>query len=203
MTDLERLIRQIADNLSADPARARQPLTVADLRDSIVPYRANRKALQLESSEDYELALMQLCAGEDGFARMEAEEIGKQFADELGSPNPDLSLLRQHETALLTLDSDRLHTIMTRDPHRAFAPPAPAEIPQSTPRPKERSPQLATPAAPSRCGRCRADLPVGRVVNFCPQCGYDQRKGFCPQCNAPLEAQWRHCVSCGTTIPRS
>jgi Double zinc ribbon len=203
MTDLERLIRQIADNLSADPARAGQPLTVAALRDSVVPYRANRKALQLESSEDYELALMQLCAGEGGFARMEAEEIGKQFADELGSPNPDLSLLRQHETALLTLDARRLHAIMTRDPHRAFAPPAPVEIPERSPRPKERPPQLATPATPSQCGRCRADLPVGRVVNFCPQCGYDQRRGFCPQCNTPLEAQWRHCVSCGTTLPRS
>ena len=202
MTDLERLIRQIADNLSADPGRARQPLTVAELRDSIVPYRANRKALQLESSEDYELALMQLCAGERGFARMEAEEVGKQFADELGSPNPDLSLLRQHETALLTLDARRLHAIMTRDPHRAFAPPAPVEIPES-PSPDEPPPQAAAPVVPARCGRCRSDLPVGRVVNFCPQCGYDQRRGFCPQCNAPLETQWRHCVSCGTTLPRS
>ena len=203
MTDLERLIRQIADNLSGDPTRAGQPLMVAELRDSIVPYRANRKALQLESSEDYELALMQLCAGEGGFARMDAEDIGKQFADELGSPNPDLSLLRQHEKALLTLDARRLHAIMTRDPHRAFAPPAPVAIPESTPRPEERLPQVAAPAVPARCSRCRADLPGGRVVNFCPQCGYDQRRGYCPQCNAPLEAQWRHCVSCGTTLQRS
>jgi hypothetical protein len=203
MTDLERLIRQIADNLSADPARARQPLTVAQLRDSIVPYRANRKALQLESSEDYELALMQLCAGEGGFARMEAEKIGQQFAAELGSPNPDLSMLRQHEEALLTLDAGRLHAVMTRDPHRAFAPPAPIEISEPPPRPDKPPPQVATPAAPTRCGRCRADLPVGRVVNFCPQCGYDQRRGYCPQCNAPLDPQWRHCVSCGTTLQRS
>jgi Double zinc ribbon len=203
VTDLERLIRQIADNLSGDPARARQPITVEDLRDSIVPYRANRKALQLESSEDYELALMQLCAGEGGFACMEAGDIGKRFADELGSPNPDLSLLRQHEKALVILDTRRLHAIMTRDPHRGFAPPAQVEIPKSPPRPKERPPQAATAAAPARCGRCRADLPAGRVVNFCPQCGYDQRRGYCPQCNAPLEPQWRHCVSCGTTLQRS
>ena len=67
MTDLERLVRQLVDNLSAiDPARLQQPVTLADIRDTIVPYRATRRALQLESSEDYELALMRLCAGEGG-----------------------------------------------------------------------------------------------------------------------------------------
>src|SRR5512133_2722292 len=106
MTDLERLVRQLVDNLSTiDPARLRQPVTLADIRETIVPYRANRRALQLESSEDYELALMRLCAGEGGFARTEAEEIAKEFADELASPNPDLTLIRRREKAVLILDS--------------------------------------------------------------------------------------------------
>ena len=59
MTDLERLFRQLVLNLRAtDPARLRRPLELADIRDGILPYRANRRALQLETSEDYEVALM-------------------------------------------------------------------------------------------------------------------------------------------------
>jgi predicted amidophosphoribosyltransferase len=41
------------------------------------------------------------------------------------------------------------------------------------------------------------------VVNFCPHCGYDVRKGQCPQCNAELEPAWRHCISCGHALNRA
>jgi hypothetical protein len=200
MTDLERLVRQLVDNLSTiDPARLRQPVTLADIRETIVPYRANRRALQLESSEDYELALMRLCAGEGGFARTEAEEIAKEFADELASPNPDLTLIRRREKAVLILDSRAL-TQASNDPHQAFVPRAAVDRRKEEPQAPKKAVQVATKPSPTRCGRCRADLPVGRAVNFCPHCGYDLRRGFCPQCNAALEPEWRHCVSCGTTL---
>jgi hypothetical protein len=201
MTDLERLVRQLAKNLSAmDPARLRQPITLADIRDTIVPYRANRRALQLESSEDYELALMRLCAGEGGFARTEAGEIGNEFADELASPNPDLSLIQRREKAVVMLDT-RAVTQATNDPHQAFAPRSPVDRRKEKPRAPKKAVQDATQPLSTRCARCRADLPAGRVV--CPQCGYDLRRGYCPQCNAALEPEWRHCVSCGTTLPVS
>jgi Double zinc ribbon len=200
MTDLERLVRQLVDNLSAiDPARLRQPVTLADVRDTIVPYRANRRVLQLESSEDYELVLMRLCAGEGGFAHTESEEIAREFADEVASPNPDLSLLQRREKAVLTLNARALPQAAS-DPHRAFAPRAPVDRRKKNPQAPKPAVQDATQSPPTRCRRCRADLPVGRVVNFCPQCGYELRRGFCPQCNAELQPGWRHCVSCGTTL---
>jgi Double zinc ribbon len=200
MTDLERLVRQLVENLSAiGPAHMRQPVTLADIRDTIVPYRANRRALQLESSEDYEMALMQLCAGEGGFVRAEAEEIAKEFADEVASSNPDLTLIQRREKAVLVLDFRAL-TQATKDPHQAFVPLATVDRRKGKPQAPKKAVQDATQPLPSRCDRCRADLPVGRVVNFCPQCGYDLRRGYCPQCNAALEPQWRHCVSCGTTL---
>lgn len=200
MTDLERLVRQLVDNLSAlDPARLRQPVTLADIRDTIVPYRASRRALKLESSEDYELALMRLCAGEGGFARTESEEIAKEFAGELASPNPDLTLIQRREKAVLRLDARAL-TQVTNDPHQAFVPRAPVDRRKEKPRAPKKAVQDAKQPEPSRCARCRGDLPVGRVVNFCPQCGYDLRRGYCPQCNAALEPEWKHCVSCGTTL---
>jgi hypothetical protein len=202
MTDLERLVRQLVDNLSAtDPARLRQSLTLADIRDTIVPYRANRRALQLESSEDYELALMRLCAGEGGFARAEAEEIAQEFAAEVASSNPDLTLIRRREKAVLMLDSRAL-TQAAKDPHQAFVPRAAVDRRKGKPQAPKKAVQDATQPLPSRCARCRTDLPVGRVVNFCPQCGYDLRRGYCPQCNTALEPEWRHCVSCGTSLSR-
>jgi double zinc ribbon protein len=200
MTDLERLVHRIVNNVSAsDPARLRRPVTLAELRDTIVPYRANRRALELETSEDYELVLLRFCAGEGGFARMQDREIGKEFADELQSPNPDLALLRRHEDAALNLDDRALQSVVSRDPHHSFAPREAVTAKDVAAKRRTKSPD-AQPTTPAKCLRCRDDLPRGRVVNFCPHCGYDVRKGQCPQCNAELEPAWRHCISCGHTL---
>jgi hypothetical protein len=209
VTDLERLLQQIVQNLGMmEPARVRQPFTVSELMTSIVPYRTTRRTLQMETSEDYELAIMRLCAGEGGFARIEPEEIGLLFQEEVRSSNPDLSLLRQHDKAALRLNPHSVEQVSTHDPHQAFAPrppvqPAPSAAASRTTPSKRREPvQDATGAAPTRCGRCRSDLPSGRVANFCPHCGFDLRRGYCPQCNAELEPEWRHCVSCGHSLAR-
>ena len=204
VAELERLFRLIVANLSAtDPSRLRLPLPLGDLRNSIVPYRANRRALQLESSEDYELALMCLAAGMGGFAQTEPEDIQAAFATEIDSPNPDLTLVQQHEHATLTLNPRAVAVITTpTDPHLSFAPPQPVEIPAKAAPKKRRAVQDAKPTSPSQCSRCRGHLPSGRVVNFCPECGFDLRRAYCPQCNTELEPEWRHCVSCGLSLSR-
>jgi hypothetical protein len=104
----------------------------------------------------------------------------------------------------LTLDPDAVARIASPpDPHRAFVPPAPPPVQPKSPPPPKLAVQDATPPSPSRCGRCRNALPAGRTVNFCPECGYDLRRGYCPQCNAELEPDWRHCVSCGQALSRT
>jgi hypothetical protein len=205
VNDLERIFHQIVVNLSAtEPARLNRPLPLAEIRDSVVPYRANRRALQMESSEDYEIALMRLCAGEGGFARTDPEEAQAEFASELGSPNPDLTLIQRHEKALLSLDEDALARAMDSNPHRAFAPSESVEErPTGRKSPKPAAVPRTAESESSLCRRCGSTLPVGRVVNFCPQCGENLTRRVCPQCNAKLEAEWRHCVSCGTTLGRS
>lgn len=202
MTDLERLFRQLVTNLSAmNPSRLREPLVLREIRDIVVPYRANRRALELESSEDYELALMSLCAGTGGYARTEPESIRAAFAEEIESPNPDLTLLQQHEHVTLTLDPAAVLLIVTPpDPHQGFAPPVAVETrPEPPPKPRP-APQDADRPKLGQCGRCRGAIPAGRAVNFCPDCGYDLRRGHCPQCNAELDPEWRHCVSCGHAL---
>ncbi|HEX6558167.1 MAG TPA: zinc ribbon domain-containing protein [Longimicrobiales bacterium] len=47
------------------------------------------------------------------------------------------------------------------------------------------------------CGFCGADLPGGRIINFCPFCGTDQSQQPCPSCGEMLDPLWRYCISCG------
>jgi hypothetical protein len=189
VTDLERLFLQLVRNLtSIDPGRLRQPLPLGDIYHSIVPYRAYRRALQLESSEDYELVLMQLCAGEGGFARIEPDEAGTEFAAEIQSPNPDLTIIHRHEKAVICLDPAAVAKALDRNPELAFAPKEHVE------------PAIRKTDSPERCFRCGAGLPLGRVVKFCPQCGQNLARARCRECKTELEPGWRHCVACGAAV---
>lgn len=211
MTDLERFFRQIVRNLAAaDPARLHRPLPLADIRGTIVPYRGNRRALQLETSEDYELVLMRLCAGEGGFARTEPEEIRAAFAAEIRSPNPDLTIVERHENAVVSLEAKPLALALDPAPELAFAPPdnlfqgdrdeepvAPLlDLPSFEP--LETVPE--TNPVGGRCAHCGDVLPSGRTVNFCPHCGQPQALTHCPECGTDVEPGWRHCVNCGATV---
>ncbi len=200
VTDLERFFRQIVRNLAAsDPARLHRPLPLSDLRESIIPYRANRRALQLESSEDYELLVMQLCAGEGGFATTEPEDVRGLFVAELRSSNPDLEILQLHGNAVVRLETKAVAEVLDRKPELAFAPP-------------EHSSELE-PMAPgsaaaepnsnrflSHCALCGGVLPAGRVINFCPHCGGHHIPARCLACQSEVEPGWMHCISCGAAL---
>jgi predicted RNA-binding Zn-ribbon protein involved in translation (DUF1610 family) len=202
VTDVERFFRQIVRNLSAiDPARLRQPLPLSELRNHIVPYRTNRRPLELESSEDYELVLMRLCAGEGGFARTEPADVRAEFEIEVSSSNPDLSILRRHENAVVCLEARPLAGALDPRPDLSFAPPD-----QRAALVESLSSQIEPPREPApqpvrlQCSHCGGELPLDRSVNFCPQCGQSQALTHCPVCQGEVEAGWRHCVTCGYRI---
>jgi hypothetical protein len=205
--DLERLFRQIVLNLAArDAGGLRRALTLAEIRDSVVPYRANRRALGIESSEDYELALLRLCAGEAGLARTVPAEAQTELAAELGRSHPDLTILQQHETATIRLDPAAVDKVLDPQPELRFAPRHSAISPdQKTPRKRSRTkPEIQPAVTPvSCCGRCGGTLPGGRVVNFCPQCGQNLATRHCPECDTELEVTWKHCVNCGVPVSPS
>src|SRR6185436_67493 len=53
VSDLERFFRRLVTNLaSSDPARLHRPLPLTEVYQSIMPYRTNRRALGLDTSED-------------------------------------------------------------------------------------------------------------------------------------------------------
>jgi hypothetical protein len=185
VSDLERLFNQIVLNLAArDPALLRRPIPLAEIRDSIVPYRANRRALLLESSEDYELALMRLCAGEGGFAHTDPTEVQDAFASEVKGPNPDLTLIQAHDQAVVRLDPGAVASALGQRTGSSYAPEEHAWYSELTPPasvaiPEQPSPQAhGTPPESARrddgiarCNRCGGGLPVSRLLNFCPHCG--------------------------------
>ncbi len=109
MTDVERFFRRLVANLAAsDPARLHHPIPLDDIQQSIIPYRANRRALDVETSEDYEMVLLRLCAGEGDLVRTEPEEVRTEFAAEVESANPDLDVLRRFEGVVVSLRSEPL-----------------------------------------------------------------------------------------------
>jgi hypothetical protein len=218
VTDLERLFRRLVRNLAGiEPARLHQPLPLADIYQSIVPYRSNRRSLQLESSEDYELVLLRLAAGEGGFVRTEPEEARKKLAAEVASTNPDLTLLRRIENVFLTLRSEPLAYALGPEPEPADPPPVdarqapvplmPPELPELLePDELPELPELPElePTAPQEmvphCLYCGGTLPGHRTVTFCPHCGQRQGPATCPACHSEVEPGWRHCVSCGSAL---
>lgn len=213
MEDLSRFFRQMVRNLAAtDPARLRRPLPLGEIRGTILPYRANRRALRLETSEDYELVLIRLCAGEGGFARTEPDDVHAEFAAEALSSNPDLTIVHRHENAVVILNQEQLARAL--DPaqelafapsDQRFAPPAPREparVPDPPAAAREVSKPQSGPLPPAICRTCSGELPPGRSVKFCPHCGESQALTHCPECQTELEPTWRHCVACGAAVGR-
>lgn len=146
MTDLERLFRRLVHVLSAaDPARLRAPIAIGELRGTLLPYRANRRAVQIESSEDYELALLRLCAGEAGFAETSPLEARQQIQREVASPNPDLDLLRRVADATLSLSPTWVTQVQT-EASAVIVPAAEVVSPPLAPAPAPPTP--APTAAP-------------------------------------------------------
>ena len=136
MTDVERFFRRLVSNLAAsDPARLRRPVPLDDILRDILPYRANRRALQLDTSEDYELVLLRLCAGEGSLVRTEPEEARARFAQEIDSPNPDLEVLHSFEHVRLTIRPEPLGWALAPEPEPIYAPPGRGAEPEDEPEP--------------------------------------------------------------------
>ncbi len=231
MTDLERFFRRLVDNLIAiDPARLHRPIELGDIVQTVVPYRTNRRALELESNEDYDMVLLRLCAGEGGFVRTDPEDLQESFQAQASSPNPDFDILQRLSSASLVLATEQLAYALGPEPGASYAPPDDEDL-DTEPEPRAITPSFDAvrwprptiepvvpydladedAAAPAirpaeragRCSYCGGSLPSGRPVNFCPHCGESQSYVRCPSCQAEVELGWKHCVSCGNPVVES
>ncbi len=195
MTDLERLFRRLVDNLIAiDPARLHRPLAIGEIRESVVPYRTNRRSLAIDTMEDYDMLLLRLCAGEGGFVRMMSDEIRERFELEAESPNPDLALLAELAEAEFQLATDQLAHALGPDPEIAFAPP-------------EEEEEEPEPAPPAGNAGTRMALDAVRFTIVAPEPSEEPTPPSPPTPPAPNSAPARsdaagpRCGFCGGRLP--
>jgi hypothetical protein len=202
MDVLDRLYRKLAEAVRAERPDGDPTLTIAEAYQSLIPYRAVRSSLGLLELAEYEHALLRLLSGERGYVQVEVPRVQEELRRELEGPNPILGIYRDYAAVGLRLNP---HAPSAAEP---VPPPAQAPAPQpAAPKPKAGPPSVPAPSppmvphtrasAPEACRSCRASLPDGREVRFCPQCGAGQQTMPCRACGTPLEPEWRFCVLCG------
>jgi hypothetical protein len=104
--ELDRLFRRLVRNLAdLDPARVHGPVEVAELHEQLVPYRTHRTQLQIDTHEDYEMAVLRLLAGERGYAFVEPAEAREAMEHEVAAVNPDPGFFRRFPDAKVTFDA--------------------------------------------------------------------------------------------------
>jgi hypothetical protein len=106
MDDLDRIFRRLVHNVRTTyPAYLTRPFEVAELYQTLVPYRHNRRELAIETNQDYEVAVCRLLSGERGYVVSE-DRMQQAIRRELESSNPNTALFRQFAASRVALAPD-------------------------------------------------------------------------------------------------
>ncbi|HJR36220.1 MAG TPA: zinc ribbon domain-containing protein [Gemmatimonadales bacterium] len=223
MDELTRFARRLVEQLTASKEGVHRAVPIGQIREKILPYRIHRRALMLESVEDYETVLLRLVAGERGFVRTLPPAAAKRCQDELAGANPDLSVLDELADSTIQITSlaaaqivgDGDEVTLSDTPVIAseakqsrrtaeiasVSPQAPA--PSAAPRPQGDTPAASRPQGDTsqpECRHCHHVMPAGRTVVFCPWCGGRLIPFTCARCQTELDSEWRHCITCGASV---
>jgi len=184
VTDLERFFERLVRSLAAiDQQKVRQPIPVVDIKNVILPYRTNRRALGLEASEEYEELLVRLVSMEGGLVTTTPQDVAEWCARQMSSLTPDLSGIPGQNAASITVNPEALT--------RIFGARAESLATSETSGPA---------IGPEKCPHCDTKLPTNRAVNFCPSCGRSVTLIPCDGCGADLDPGWRYCANCGQEV---
>lgn len=191
------LVRAVRDT---QPRYLSQPFEVAELYQTLLPYRHFRRELALDTNEDYELALMQLLSGARGYLIVD-DRMRDALERELASPNPDAGTFRQFADAQVALSPAAVQKLG----HTPEGAVDATRTSASTVRLSTPASMAAAAAAADevRCRYCSGKLPQGRKVVFCPHCGQNLTVINCSACGAEVEVGWKYCVSCGRPTGRA
>jgi hypothetical protein len=191
--DLDRLFRRLVVNIRAEyPQYLTSPFPVAEVYQSVVPYRTNRNELGIEMHEDYELALTRLLAGEREYVSGDATM--RQALS--GSSNGSSKISYRNYAASLIEISAEAVTRLDESMRRSGRPITPTVSPVAS----ARAMAPTTIVASGPCAFCGGALPDGRRITFCPYCGQNVTVKLCPACSAELEVDWSFCPVCGREV---
>jgi hypothetical protein len=114
MDQLDRVYRSLVQSIRSNfPQYLTQPFEVAELYQTILPYRHHRRSLGFDTNQDYEVALLELLAGERGYLLVE-ERMRDTLKRELGTPNPDPAVFRQFASSQISLAHEPLRGMEAR-----------------------------------------------------------------------------------------
>ncbi len=210
------LVESIRDEA---PAYLDTRFTVAEIYQSLVPYRTHRDRLGLAMNGDYEDTLLRLLAGEGDFLILESDPARKRIRKEIDSRNPNTGIYREFAAAEVRLNPHRLSDLETSAETRSgsgnsgdsqSARPAHAddeskvglagggaEERESASPSLEKPEPGAQPQETLSCPDCGEALPDRESLRFCPHCGTNILEVPCASCDEVLDRGWRFCVACG------
>src|ERR1041385_7475566 len=103
MDNVERMFRHLVRVIRTRfPQYMTQPFDVAELHQNILPYRHHRSELGLDTNEDYEITLLELLGGNNGYLVVD-DRMKKALQVELTSRNPDHGAFRQFADSQVAL----------------------------------------------------------------------------------------------------
>lgn len=192
---------------AAKPAYLSSPFTVAEIYQSLVPYRTHRDRLGIEMNGDYEVILMRLLAGEGDLLLLQSEPARERIRKELESRNPNTGIYREFAAAEVRLNPARLSEGLKADSQRQPEGPVSSNR-EAAPPDVEGNGHIASQRAEARersggeaaltCPECGEKLPGRDNLQFCPFCGANTHVVPCRNCGEILERSWRFCIACGT-----
>jgi hypothetical protein len=218
MDDLDRLFLLLVHRIGGEyPEHLRDHFEVAELYQSLVPYRHFRRELGIETNGDYELALVRLLAGERGYLQGQSD-MQEAMKRELASNNPNTSIFREYAASRVGLPSDavrRAEHVMARGsgeapPARASRPAAPTEaaaapasaIPVAHNDPAPPRPPAAAAAPGRQASAGQGAVPGAAADDRCRYCSgslpNDRSVTYCPHCGQNLTI--RRCPACATEL---
>jgi len=218
--ELTRFARHLIEQLGVSSEGVHRAIPVASLRETVLPYRKHRRALGVESVEDYETVLLRLVAGERGYLRTIPAEAAERCRSELAQATPDLAVLDEVAGATVQVTSmaaaqivddgavravgevGEVREVREVSPSRRTVRPNRPDRPTSTTSLSSPTPPTSPSPTPptSACRHCDHAIPAGRQVVFCPWCGQRLIPFTCPRCGTELSSEWRHCITCGAEV---
>jgi hypothetical protein len=218
MDQLDRMYRTLVQTIRTNhPQYLTQPFEVAELYQTILPYRHHRRSLGFETNQDYEVTLLEMLSGERGYLLVD-ERMRDALRRELASPNPDPAAFRLFGSSQVSLAHEPLRqlegtldtttdTASVRASGAASLPAQPASsggavAARSEPSPSVAAPSPALPTASMEATRTAASprpsagtiVPRGTPAAGASAEGIPMERGVIP-------AAGEECRFCGGVLP--